>query len=91
MPHNYTPVPIALFYGLIRELSTMPYRHNPHRFVFNLIEETIGFNNHFAIRKVWELWKVSTRFWMFLERGDDLLSLLAEINGSGRIILVDIG
>jgi hypothetical protein len=55
------------FSGFIRQLSTMPYCHNPYTIILNLIEETIRIYDNFTKREFRKLRYGSPRLRKFLE------------------------
>jgi len=48
---------LLCFIGFFRKLSTVPDSHDPDRFFFYTIKETVWAYNHFTKRKIGKLWQ----------------------------------
>jgi len=67
-----------LIFWLIRQLSTMPYCHDPYIVILNLIEKTIWLYNNFTKGKFWKLWKRPSRLRILFEPEERILCFLAK-------------
>lgn len=71
-------------------LCAVPNRHNPHRFAFDAVEESIRRHNHLSIGQVRELGKETARVGKSLKPPKNALRSAPEPNRGSRIIAEDV-
>jgi hypothetical protein len=92
----YPPAPDLVvlrspFFRFLRELSAMPYCHNPHGLILGPVEEPIRSGNDFTKRKIRELRQQSSGLGKLPEAGKYSLRPLAKASRRRWVIPMNIG
>ncbi len=74
-----------------RQLSTVPYSHDPHCLVLDSIEKPVWFHNHFAKGEVRKFRENPSGIGKFLETRELLFCLSAKACSSRGIVPVNVG
>ena len=80
-----------LFFGFVRQLSAMPYRHDPYGIILNFIKKTIRTYNNFTKWKVRKFRYWSPRLGKLLESKKRFFRFLTEFYCRRRLVTVNIG